>query len=128
MNDEKLTDTQLAFIRGLTDQRVANIWSMSDLVGDFNPSVMEFMRCLGDLEHKPLMKFMLESRAETFTFLAGLRPDELEELGNAIENARAIRRGGRLLKWSIVTLFGTFVGMSVIWDKVSVLFQLKGGK
>ncbi len=127
MVDElEISVTQRAAVAALTDQRIANIFAMADLVGDFNPEVVEFLRCLGDMDHKPLRKFLLDSRHETFGFLADLRPDELAELGNAIENARAIRRGGRLLKWSVVTLFGAFVGMSVVWDKVSAIFQAKG--
>jgi hypothetical protein len=60
---------------------------------------------------------------ETWKFLRRLRPEELDELGNAIENARAFRRAGKLVRWSIVTLFGAFVGMSVIWDKISPLWK-----
>ena len=120
------TDVQRAFWKGLTDQRAANIWEMADLIGDMNNDGIEFLRSMGGKDHRPLQKFLLEAKDETFTFLTDLRSDELKELSNAIENARAFRRGGRLLRWGIVTLFGTFVGITIIWDKVSAF--LKGGK
>ena len=103
-----MTDVQEAFWIGLTDQRVANLWEAADYISDLSAEGKEFLR---------------SAKPETLTFLKELRKDEVEELGNAIENARAFRRGGRLLRWSIVTLFGTFVGMSVIWDKISALWK-----
>jgi len=80
---------------------------------------LEILRKIGDDEYRDLRKFLREGRPETFEFLAELRADEVGELNNAIENARAFRRAGKLMKWGIVTLFGTFVGMSVIWDKIA---------
>ncbi len=103
----------------MTTQRFANLLEVADIVGDMQADGIEILRKIGEPEYKNLRKFMREGRPETFEFLAGLRSDEVGELNSAIENARAFRRAGKLVRWGIVTLFGAFVGMSIIWDKVA---------
>ncbi len=107
----EITAAQWTLLASLTDQRVVNLLEASDFVSDLSKEAKDFLQT---------------AKPTTLTFFKDLRDDEIKELGNAIENARAFRRGGRLLRWGIITLFGTFVGMTVIWDKVSAL--LKGGK
>ncbi len=106
-------------LRMMTTQRFANLLEVADIVGDMQADGIEILRKIGEPEYKNLRKFMREGRPETFEFLAGLRSDEVGELNSAIENARAFRRAGKLVRWGIVTLFGAFVGMSIIWDKVA---------
>lgn len=112
-------------LRMMTTQRFANLLEVADVVGDMDAEGVEFLRRIGGREGDNMRRFLREAKPETFEFLAELRKDELEELGNAIENARAFRRAGRLVRWGIVTLFGAFVGMSIIWDKVSNLLWPK---
>ncbi len=107
----EITPAQWSLLAALTDQRVTNYMEGADFIADLSKEAKDFLQ---------------NAKPGTLTFLKDLRPDELSELGNAIENARAFRRGGRLLRWGIITLFGTFVGMTVIWDKVSAV--LRGGK
>jgi len=126
MSDDAAEDVVQWRLKMLTTQRFANLLEIADLVGDMSPDGVEVIRKIGDADHKDLRKFLREGRPETFEFLAGLRKDELDELGNAIENARAFRRAGKLVRWGIVTLFGTFVGVSWLWDKISPL--LKGSR
>lgn len=113
-------------LRAMTTQRFANLMEVADLIGDMSADGVEIIRKIGDSDHKDLRKFLRDGRPETFEFLAGLRKDELDELGNAIENARAFRRAGKMVRWGIVTLFGTFVGVSYLWDKISP--WLKGSR
>jgi hypothetical protein len=105
----ELTDAQWSFLHALTDQRATNFLEASDFVSDLSREAKDFLR---------------NAKPGTLTFFKDLRDDEVLELGNAIENARAFRRGGRLLKWGIGTSFVTFVGMTVIWDKVSAFFKV----
>ena len=104
----EITAAQWAVLSAFTDQRCANLLEAADFIADL-PEETKTALMQGD--------------KGTWEFLRRLRPDELNELGNAIENARAFRRAGKMVRWSIVTLFGTFVGMSVIWDKVSWLWK-----
>ena len=107
----ELTKAQWSYLEAITDQRITNALEAADFISDLSKEAKDFLQ---------------NSKPGTLTFFKDLRDDEIKELGNAIENARAFRRGGRLLRWGTLTLFGTFVGMTVIWDKVSAL--LKGGK
>jgi len=118
MSEDQEDDLVQWRLKMLTTQRFANLLEVADLIGDMSADGVEVIRKIGDADHKDLRKFLREGRPETFEFLAGLRKDELDELGNAIENARAFRRAGKLVRWGIVTLFGTFVGVSWLWDKL----------
>lgn len=107
MEYPEITPAQWAVLQALTDQRCVNLMEAIDFIADLPPETKIAL---------------MQGDKETWTFLRRLRPEELTELGNAIENARAFRRAGKLVRWTIITLFGAFVGMSVIWDKVSALF------
>ena len=104
----EITPAQWAVLQAMTDQRCANFMEAMDFIADLKTETKDAL---------------MQADKETWDFLRRLRPDELNELGNAIENARAFRRAGKMVRWSIVTLFGTFVGMSVIWDKVAWLWK-----
>ena len=105
----EITRAQWAYLSALTDQRITNSLEAADFISDLSKEAKDFLR---------------NSRPATLTFFKELRADEILELGNAIENARAFRRGGRLLRWGAITLFGTFVSMTVIWDKVSTWLKV----
>jgi hypothetical protein len=104
----EVTQAQWAVLQALTDQRCANLMEAADFIADLPEETKNAL---------------MQGDKETWVFLRRLRPEELGELGNAIENARAFRKAGKMVRWSIVTLFGAFVGMSVIWDKISFLWK-----
>lgn len=109
-NYPELTRAQWGVLNALTDQRCVNLMEAIDFISDLPEETKNALQ-LGE--------------KETWVFLRRLRPEELNELGNAIENARAFRRAGKILRWTIVTLFGTFVGMSVVWDKIVAMWRPK---
>ena len=111
-------------LKMMTTQRFANLMEVADVIGDMSSDGTEMLRKLGDPAYANMRKFLRDGRPETFEFLSGLRKDELEELNNAIENARAFRRAGKLVRWGIVTLFGTFVGMTFVWDKLAAWMKV----
>lgn len=123
-----LTDVQIAFLEGITDQRGAALWTAADLIGDMDADGVAFLRKLSDPEYANLKKFLMQGKPETFMFLTDLRKDEVNELGNAIENARAVRRVSKLVRWGIMTLIGAIVTFSAIWDKIAPIFKITGGK
>jgi hypothetical protein len=100
--------TTRRFLEVLSDQRVANILLASDVFGDMDADTLRIIRNL-----KP----------ELLKFLGEMREDEIEELQNSIELVRAFRRTGRVVRWSVGTLFATFVGVMLVWDKVSAWFK-----
>lgn len=104
----ELSLIQRRFIETLDDEKVVAITEAASLLRALPDEAKEFLR---------------GAKPETLTFLKDLRPDEINELANAIENTKAFRRAGKLVRWGIVTLFGTFVGISMIWDKVSSLWK-----
>lgn len=111
-------------LKMMTTQRFTNLMELADILGDMGADGIEVIRKIGRPENEHLRQFLREGKPATFKFLAGLREEEVNELGNAIENARAFRRGGKILRWSVVTLFGTFVGISVIWDKFAAWIKV----
>ena len=113
---DKATDVQEAFWVGLTPKRVADMWQMADIVGDMSADGIEILRKLGDPEHKHLTEFMRDAKPETLTFLKDARPAEIAELENGIELVRAFRTTGRIVRWSIITLFGTFMGAITLYN------------
>lgn len=110
-------------LKMMTTQRFANLMEVADIIGDMGADGLDILRKIGDPDYKNMRRFLREGKPETFEFLSELRKEELGELNNAIENARAFRRAGRLVRWGIITLFSAFVGMSIIWDKVSALLK-----
>ena len=41
---DNITDVQRAFLKGMTDQRVANMWDAADFIADLSPDTKEFLR------------------------------------------------------------------------------------
>jgi len=43
-NQTDLTDVQAAFLKGMTDQRAANMWDAADFIADLSPDTKDFLR------------------------------------------------------------------------------------
>jgi len=43
-DQDKLTDVQRAFLKGMTDQRAANMWDAAEFIADLSPHTKEFLR------------------------------------------------------------------------------------
>jgi hypothetical protein len=99
-----LTDAQEALLVALSDQRCANLLATADFVADLSPEAKEFLR---------------EAKPKTLTFLKDAREAEIAELENGIELVRSFKTAGRVVRWTVVTLFGAFIGLTLIWDKIS---------
>jgi len=41
---DNITDVQRAFLKGMTDQRAANMWDAADFIADLSPETREFLR------------------------------------------------------------------------------------
>ncbi|WP_441229392.1 hypothetical protein AB7828_03410 [Tardiphaga sp. 215_C5_N2_1] len=52
-----LTEPQRVLLTTLTDQRVANLLSLADIIGDMNADGLEFLRRLGDPRFEALTIF-----------------------------------------------------------------------
>lgn len=100
----EITKAQWAVLVALTDDRCTGLLDAIDLVRDLPDETREFLR---------------NAKPETVTFLREARPEEIAKLQEGIQLVVATQLLGRVGKWTIVTLFGTFVGMMMIWDKVS---------
>ena len=98
------------FLETLDDERVRSIVLAADVFGDMDAETLILLR---------------NPKPELIRFLVEMREAEIEELQNAIDLVRAFRRTGRVVRWSIATLFGAFVSMVLIWDKVSSWFKAR---
>jgi len=125
---EGLTRTQEIFWQSLTDQRIANIFLIADVIGDAQSDGLAFLRVLGSNseEHRALRRFLLQAKPETLRFLTELREKEVDDIEEAIETARSIRRTGRVMRWGAVTAAAAFLGMVAIWDKLVLFMGARG--
>lgn len=120
-----LTDPQRVLLTTLTDQRVANLLNLADVIGDMNADGLEFLRRLGDPRFEALTNFLSHAKPETLVFLTEARPEEVANLEEGIRLVVALQLLGRVGKWSIVTLFSAFVGTILIWDKVTAWLKAR---
>lgn len=118
-----LTSTQLAFLKTLSDQRVADLVAASDLVGDMDAETIFLLRLLSHQDGRTLRKFFLEARPETLQFLTDLRKKEIEDIGAAIETAIALRRTFRFLRWGVTAFVGAMLTMAIAWEKIASLLS-----
>ncbi len=126
VGSDGLTDPQRALAKWLTDQRVANLMLIADVFGDLNADALHFIRSLNNPNHGALRRFLLQAKPETFVFLTDLRKVEVQDIEEAIETARSLKRTGKIAKWGVVTAAATFLGVVAVWDKLVLLFQAKG--
>ncbi|UFS77236.1 hypothetical protein LPB73_07620 [Tardiphaga sp. 37S4] len=120
-----LTEPQRVLLTMLTDQRVANLLNLSDIIGDMNADGLEFLRRLGDPRFEALTNFLSHAKPETLTFLTEARPEEVANLQEGIRLVVALQLLGRISKWGAVTFFGVFVSMVLIWEKVSAWLKAR---
>lgn len=121
----ELTDGQLYALTTLSEQRGANIIQLADLVGDMNADGLEFLRRLGDPRHEALTNFLSRAKAETLTFLAEDRPEEIDNLQAGLRIVVSIQLIGRILKWSVVGFLMFFAAAATFGEKVSTWLKVR---
>ncbi len=55
---------------------------------------------------------------ETQEFLSQLREDDIETLKDGLRLVIAMRTVGRLMKWMIVAVVGTFIGTVMLYENI----------
>ncbi|MFC0243698.1 hypothetical protein [Rhodopseudomonas telluris] len=107
---ENLTDVQRAFLVGLTDQRVANLWQAADDWHDLRPQAKELLR---------------NARPETLEWLERASEQDIELLRYSISFIAASRLLGKVT-WIVgAALFGIAIGVLTLWDRVRAAFVAK---
>ncbi len=56
---------------------------------------------------------------ETRVFLERLRPEEITDLAEAINFMRSVRTVGRIMRWIIIAVVGTFLGAVALGDAIA---------
>ena len=102
-----LTEAQEAFLVSLTTQRVANLMETADFISDLGNEAKDFLR---------------EAEPDTLKFLRKARSTEIKELERGIELVRAMKTTGRLIRWTVIIVFGCWLGAISIWDRIAGLF------
>ena len=96
---KEMTDVQEAFMRGMTDQRAANMWDAADFIAELSPEAREFLR--------------------------GADKQKIERVESAL---RFMEVGNLVWKFIIVggaTLFGAITGILALWDYLSSHFTVR---
>jgi hypothetical protein len=96
------TDVQQAFWKGLTDQRVANMWDAADFIADLSPEARDFLR-----------------KADK---------EKIEDLEKHISFMNAAGIVWKFLWVGVATLFAAFIGLTQIWDWFAKHFKITGIK
>ncbi|WP_420131928.1 hypothetical protein [Rhodopseudomonas sp.] len=107
---EELTDVQRAFLVGLTDQRVANLWAAADDWHDLRPEAKELLR---------------NARPETLEWLERASEEDVELLRYSISFIAASRLLGKVTWFVGAALFGIAVGILTLWDRFKALVVSK---
>lgn len=92
------TDVQREFWKGMTDQRVANMWEAADFIHDLSPEAKEFLR-----------------RADK---------KKIRQLETHIDFMNAAGVVWKFLWVGVVALFSIFVGAAQLWDWFSKYFKI----
>lgn len=102
MTDSKLpegaSDVQVAFWKGLTDQRVANMWDAADFIGDLSPEARSFLRTADK--------------------------KKIEQLESHINFMNAASIIWKFLWVGGAMIFGVFVGINQLWEAFSKWFKV----
>jgi hypothetical protein len=123
-----MTDVQAAFWVALTDQRCADLFDAADFISTLSNEGRIFLRSAdpgalkalqGVAIRKEVAEFLRDAKPETLTFLREARAEEIEKLAAGIGYVTAFSATGRVMKIGIITLFGAFVGMTIIWDRIA---------
>lgn len=61
---------------------------------------------------------MTELPPKTREFLARLSEEDLDTLDEGVKLVNAMRRVGRVMRWVIVGVAGTFLGAVLLWEAV----------
>ena len=96
---KEMTDVQEAFMRGMTDQRAANMWDAADFIADLSPEAREFLRS-ADKKKIERVEAML----------------------------RFMDAGNLVWKFLIVggaTLFGAITGILALWEYIASHITVK---
>ena len=64
---------------------------------------------------------------KTKKFLADLREEDVELLGEGIALVRSVRTVGKFVKWLIVGVIGIVVGGAGLWESVNKIIALMRG-
>lgn len=104
----ELTEAQEAFLVSMTTQRVANLLETADFVADLSREAKDFLR---------------EAEPETLEFLRKARSSEIKELERGIDLVRAMKTAGRFVRWTVIVVFGCWVGFMTVWDRIASFFS-----
>lgn len=87
------TAAQVAFWKGMTDQRVANMWDAADFIADLTPAARDWLRKADETKIEDLERHIV-----------------------FFNNAKVI---WKFLWVGGATLFGIFIGITQVWDWIS---------
>ena len=76
----------------------------------------------GDADDAAPIERFWQLPGSTRQWLEGLRPDDIEELKDALKLYRTVNAGGRLVKWLSITIVAIFVGAATLGEALAKLW------
>lgn len=99
LRTDDLTDVQIAFLKGMTDQRAANVWAVADDWADLSSDAKEWLR--------------------------GADKKKIEQLNSTIDFMNAAGIVWKFLWVGGATAFGLFIGATQLWKAIGEFFTVK---
>lgn len=116
-NDKRYSDLPhevRAFLETLTGEGVTTL-----------SNVVRFYERISQAEADRVsaLHFLENAKPRTFEWLKDARPDEIDQLDDAVKLVRSSRTVGRFMKWALGIFFGSLIIMSQFGEALTKLWQ-----
>jgi hypothetical protein len=106
-----------AYLETLDGEGVTNLVNMSDL----------YARLTLPRDKVSPLDFLLQAKPRTLEWLKDARPEDINQLDEAINLVRSSRTVGKFLRWLIYVTFGMFIITSQFGDAITRLWHVVKG-
>lgn len=100
--------TARAYVEQLSEVQIERLLALEELYRRLSPEAIEFLE---------------RTQPETLRWLSNARPDEIKQLDEGIKLVRSTMTVGKFMKWALISLVGTFVGIAALGDWISRALQ-----
>jgi hypothetical protein len=107
---DDMTSVQEAFMVGLTDQRVANLWAAADDWAELSPDAKNLLR---------------NADKTTLKWLERASPDDITQLQYSIKFMEASKLLGKVAWVTAAAICGGLITVLTLWDKIKSLVGTK---
>jgi hypothetical protein len=106
-----------AYLETLDGEGVTNLVNMTDL----------YARLTLPRDKVSPLDFLLQAKPRTLEWLKDARPEDINQLDEAINLVRSSRTVGKFIRWLIYVTFGMFIVTSQFGDAITKLWHIVKG-